>query len=83
MSLESHGDAGGFGRALPSACNRPASGRLEMFEGKGISYWASPIEVRLCAGEEVALVGGVGEGAAVVAQIHKALAAQPAFRTLR
>lgn len=31
---------------------------LEDMEGNGISYWASPIEARLCAGEEVALVGG-------------------------
>lgn len=31
---------------------------LERFEGSGISYWVSPIEARLCAGEEVALVGG-------------------------
>jgi thioredoxin reductase (NADPH) len=37
---------------------RPDVERLEMFEGKGISYWASPIEARLCEGEEVALVGG-------------------------
>lgn len=37
---------------------RPDVERLEMFEGKGISYWASPIEARLCAGEDVALVGG-------------------------
>jgi thioredoxin reductase (NADPH) len=28
------------------------------FEGGGISYWASPIEAKLCEGEEVALVGG-------------------------
>ncbi|MGO9944698.1 MAG: FAD-dependent oxidoreductase [Rhodoblastus sp.] len=31
---------------------------LGTFEGAGVSYWASPIEARLCAGEEVALVGG-------------------------
>jgi thioredoxin reductase (NADPH) len=37
---------------------RPQVENLEMFEGKGVSYWASPIEARLCAGEEVALVGG-------------------------
>lgn len=28
------------------------------FEGAGISYWASPVEARLCEGEEIALVGG-------------------------
>ncbi|HTZ71866.1 MAG TPA: FAD-dependent oxidoreductase, partial [Acetobacteraceae bacterium] len=31
---------------------------LADFESNGISYWASPIEAKLCAGEEVALVGG-------------------------
>ena len=38
-----------------------------MFEGKGISYWASPIETRLCAGEDVSLVvGGNSAGQGVV-----------------
>jgi len=37
---------------------RPAIDNLALFEGAGISYWASPIEAKLCEGEEVALVGG-------------------------
>jgi thioredoxin reductase (NADPH) len=37
---------------------RPDVPDLDQFEGNGISYWASPIEAKLCAGEEVALVGG-------------------------
>jgi len=37
---------------------RPNITNLAEFEGAGVSYWASPIEARLCAGEEVALVGG-------------------------
>jgi thioredoxin reductase (NADPH) len=37
---------------------RPAIENLESFEGRGIWYWASPIEARLCRGEEVVLVGG-------------------------
>ncbi len=37
---------------------RPAIDRLAEFEGKGVWYWASPIEARLCANAEVALVGG-------------------------
>ena len=37
---------------------RPDVPKLEELEGAGISYWASPIEAKLCAGEEVALVGG-------------------------
>ena len=28
------------------------------FEGSSIHYWASPLEARLCTGQEVALVGG-------------------------
>lgn len=32
--------------------------RLEEFEGSSVHYWASPLEADLCAGEEVALVGG-------------------------
>ncbi|BBC71074.1 thioredoxin reductase [Altererythrobacter sp. B11] len=31
---------------------------LERFEGAGIFYWVSPVEARLCEGQEVALVGG-------------------------
>ncbi|MDI6025307.1 FAD-dependent oxidoreductase [Corticibacterium sp. UT-5YL-CI-8] len=37
---------------------RPDIGHIERFEGNCISYWASPIEAKLCAGEEIALVGG-------------------------
>jgi thioredoxin reductase (NADPH) len=37
---------------------RPALPNLSTFEGRGISYWASPVEAKLCEGEEVALVGG-------------------------
>ena len=37
---------------------QPAIENLSMFEGRGISYWVSPVEAKLCEGEEVALVGG-------------------------
>lgn len=37
---------------------RPDVANIENFEGNGVSYWASPIEAKLCAGEEIALVGG-------------------------
>jgi len=37
---------------------QPEVDKLEELEGAGISYWASPIEAKLCAGEEIALVGG-------------------------
>jgi thioredoxin reductase (NADPH) len=31
---------------------------LEGFEGSSVHYWASPVEGKLCSGQEVALVGG-------------------------
>ncbi|HYC08839.1 MAG TPA: NAD(P)/FAD-dependent oxidoreductase, partial [Steroidobacteraceae bacterium] len=31
---------------------------LSSFEGSSVHYWASPLEARLCAGQEVAVVGG-------------------------
>ena len=37
---------------------RPDIPRIAEFEGRGIYYWASPIEAQLCAGSDVALVGG-------------------------
>ena len=37
---------------------RPAIANIDLFEGRGVSYWASPIEAGLCKGEEIALVGG-------------------------
>jgi thioredoxin reductase (NADPH) len=37
---------------------RPNVPNLQQFEGRGVWYWASPIEARMCRKEEVALVGG-------------------------
>jgi thioredoxin reductase (NADPH) len=37
---------------------RLAVANLEEFEGTSVHYWASPLEAKLCAGQEVALVGG-------------------------
>jgi len=37
---------------------RPECANLRDLEGHGVWYWASPIEARMCAGQEVALVGG-------------------------
>jgi thioredoxin reductase (NADPH) len=39
---------------------------LDRFEGTGVSYWASPVEARLCEGVDVALIGaGNSAGQAV------------------
>ena len=37
---------------------RPEIDNLDKFEGRGVWYWASPVEARLCAEQEVMLVGG-------------------------
>ena len=37
---------------------RPECSNLREMEGQGVWYWASPIEAKRCAGQEVALVGG-------------------------
>ncbi|WP_262266391.1 FAD-dependent oxidoreductase [Microvirga yunnanensis] len=58
-------------RAVIVACGaryrRLAVANLAQFEGSSVHYWASPIEARLCAGQEVALVGaGNSAGQAAV-----------------
>ncbi len=46
---------------------RPVIEQLEAFESTSVHYWASPVEAKLCAGQEVALVGaGNSAGQAVV-----------------
>jgi len=45
---------------------RPDCPNLQSLEGQGVWYWASPIEAKLCVGEEVVVVGGgnsAGQGA--------------------
>src|SRR5437773_1079682 len=37
---------------------RPECANLKAMEGRGVWYWASPIEAKMCAGQEVLLVGG-------------------------
>jgi thioredoxin reductase (NADPH) len=37
---------------------KPALDRLSTFEGTGVYYGATPMEARLCVGEDVAVVGG-------------------------
>ncbi len=54
---------------------RPSIPNLSDFEGRGIFYWASPIEARLCAGREVVLIGG-GNSAGQAAVYLSSLAAK-------
>jgi thioredoxin reductase (NADPH) len=62
LTLELANDRRVRARAVVAASGaryrRPDIPNLSTFEGAGVSYWATPIEARLCAGEEVALVGG-------------------------
>jgi thioredoxin reductase (NADPH) len=50
---------------------RPEVPRLSEFEGRGIWYWASALEAKLCSQQEVALVGGgnsAGQAAVFLSQ---------------
>jgi thioredoxin reductase (NADPH) len=44
--------------ASGAAYRRLTLSNLADFEGRGVWYWASPLEAQLCAGGEVILVGG-------------------------
>jgi thioredoxin reductase (NADPH) len=48
---------------------RPAVQNIDTFEGAGISYWATPVEARLCQGEEIALIGGGNSAGQAVAYL--------------
>src|SRR3954464_13979168 len=37
---------------------RPGIENLDAYEGRGVWYWASPIEAKLCVGQDIVLVGG-------------------------
>jgi thioredoxin reductase (NADPH) len=73
MSLDCSRDDGVFGLKLDDGgvlraksvvvasgarYRRPEIENLADFEGRGVWYWASPIEARLCTEQEVILVGG-------------------------
>ena len=49
-------------RTVVLACGaryrRPSLANLKRLEGRGVYYWASALEARLCKGSEVVLVGG-------------------------
>ena len=62
-------------RTVVIACGaryrRPDVPRLADFEGRGVWYWASALEAKLCAGSEVVLVGGgnsAGQAAVFLAE---------------
>ena len=48
---------------------QPEIANLADFEGAGVAYWATPIEAKLCEGEEVALVGAGNSAGQAVAYL--------------
>jgi thioredoxin reductase (NADPH) len=73
MSLDCSRDDGAFGLKLDDGevlraksivvasgarYRRPDIENLGKFDGRGVWYWASPIEARLCTEQEIVLVGG-------------------------
>jgi len=60
---------------------RPAVPHVADFEGRGISYWASPLEAKACTQADVALVGG-GNSAGQAA-VFLALHARKVFILIR
>lgn len=48
---------------------RPEIPNLPEFEGAGVSYWASPVEAKLCEGETVAVVGGGNSAGQAIAYL--------------
>jgi thioredoxin reductase (NADPH) len=52
---------------------RPEIANLNVYESSSVHYWASPVEAKLCAGQEVAVVGGGNSaGQAIVYLASKA-----------
>jgi thioredoxin reductase (NADPH) len=49
---------------------RPECANLQAMEGRGVWYWASPIEAKMCAGQEVVLGGNSAGQAAVFLAGH-------------
>ena len=54
---------------------RPDVPRLSQYEGRGVWYWASALEAKMCAGEEIAIVGA-GNSAGQAAVFLSAYAAK-------
>ncbi|MBY0238999.1 MAG: FAD-dependent oxidoreductase [Burkholderiaceae bacterium] len=59
---------------------KPALANLTTYEGRGVYYWASPIEAKLCKHEKIVLVGGgnsAGQAAVFLseyaAEVHMAV----------
>jgi thioredoxin reductase (NADPH) len=73
VSLELEGGHRVSARAVVVASGasyrRPEIEGLAGFEGRGVYYWASPIEARLCTGRDVVIVGGGNSAGQAVAYL--------------
>jgi thioredoxin reductase (NADPH) len=60
VSLSNHERAGARAVVIASGVQyrRLDVAGLDVFEGSSVHYWASPLEGKLCAGQEIAVVGG-------------------------
>jgi thioredoxin reductase (NADPH) len=60
LTLRDGGQVGARSIVIASGAEyrRLQMANLAEFEGTSVHYWASPLEARLCLGQEVALVGG-------------------------
>jgi thioredoxin reductase (NADPH) len=73
LANEERASARGVIIASGARYRRPDVSNLSSFEGSSVHYWATPIEARLCEGQEVALVGaGNSAGQAAVYLSHTA-----------
>jgi thioredoxin reductase (NADPH) len=61
--------------ATGASYRQPHVARLDEFIGRGVWYWASPVEARLCVREDVVLIGG-GNSAGQAAVFLSAFAAR-------
>ena len=60
--------------ATGAVYRRPALEGLDRFEGRGVYYWASPVEAKLCKHEQIVVVGGgnsAGQGIVYLASHAK------------
>jgi thioredoxin reductase (NADPH) len=55
--------------ASGASYRRPVIEGLSAFEGRGVYYWASPIEAKLAAGQDVVIVGGGNSAGQAVAYL--------------
>src|SRR5262249_4754832 len=59
---------------------RPAVENLHAFEGASVHYWATPLEGKLCANQEITLIGGGNSAGQGAVSSHRAVAQTSSLR---